>query len=85
MGGDPGRQNLARLQPVHLDCAHVIMACLVEQVLREDSMTSEAARIVSKPKQSDLFQTNRILLICGGHTVHDMFNRLHRAIAAIAD
>ena len=36
-------------------------------------MTSEAARIVSKPKQSDLFQTNRILLICGGHTVHDMF------------
>ena len=37
-------------------------------------MTVEAAAIKSKTKQQSTFQTNRILLICSGHFVHDIYS-----------
>ena len=37
-------------------------------------MTVEAAAIKSKTEQKSVFQTNRILLICSGHFVHDIYS-----------
>ena len=37
-------------------------------------MIVEAVAIKSKAKRDDEFQTNRIVLICGGHFVHDVFS-----------
>ncbi len=37
-------------------------------------MNSAVARAKSNAKQSESFQTSRILLICGGHFVHDIYS-----------
>ena len=37
-------------------------------------MTSASAKIDSKAKRDSVFDTNRILLICSGHFVHDIYS-----------